>query len=202
MRCFLDMEIYRDFIDMLDDDMLTESSETSDDAEDADVDSDYEPSRRLKDPSSEKSSHTRSCPSSPAGIPETSTPSNSDESDSKKTPQSSGAGDPKASTKRQRSSSFAYLRGLGSAEKPIDVDDVASLFEPVAIREYVWQSILHFPDAEITLQVKMEEISLPTRANPQIKGTRSYTVYDVTGAPKTFTPSFHVSCKSLISFFY
>jgi len=63
------------------------------------------------------------------------------------------------------------------------------------MREYVWVLILQFAYAENTSQVKKEEISLPVEANPPIKGNRSYTVFDVTGQPKSFTPSFHVSCK-------
>jgi len=43
--------------------------------------------------------------------------------------------------------------------------------------------------------VKKEEISLPLKANPPIKGKSAYTVFDVMGEPKTFTPSFHVSCR-------
>jgi hypothetical protein len=44
--------------------------------------------------------------------------------------------------KRRRSSSPAVLRGLGTKENPIELDRVASLFDPVAIREFVWASNL------------------------------------------------------------
>lgn len=43
----------------------------------------------------------------------------------------------KASTKRRRASSPVSPRKLGSKENPIDADKVASLFEPILIREYV-----------------------------------------------------------------
>ena len=65
---------------------------------------------------------------------------------------------------------------------------------------------LQFAHAENTLQVKKEEISLPLKANPPIEGNRPYTAFDVTGEPKSFTPSFHVSCKkfnvSVIKFLF
>ena len=61
---------------------------------------------------------------------------------------------------------------------------------------YVWTLSLPFAHADNTLQVKEEEISLPLKANPPIKGNRSYTAFDVTGTPRSFTPSFHVSCKN------
>lgn len=52
---------------------------------------------------------------------------------------SSGAGNPNtSSTKRRRSSSSLSSTRLGSKENPINVDKVASLFEPMVIREYVW----------------------------------------------------------------
>lgn len=53
--------------------------------------------------------------------------------------------------------------------------------------------VLQFFYAEITLQVKEEEISLPSQANPPIKGNRAYNVFDATGEPHAFIPSFHVS---------
>ncbi|KAF8809712.1 hypothetical protein BYT27DRAFT_7222307 [Phlegmacium glaucopus] len=93
----------------------------------------------------------------------------------KETAQASGTGDPKASNKRRRSSSPFPPKRPGFKENPIDVDSVALLFEPMVIREYV----------------KKEEISLPLETNPPIKGNRSYTVFDVTGKPESFTPSFH-----------
>ena len=148
------------------------------------------------DPNEEFSS---SCDDSDEGpshkTPKTFTPSNGDDFDPKKRTRSSGAGGPSVSTKRRRSPSPVFPRGLGSAENPIDVDQIASLFEPIVMREYVWVLILQFAYAENTSQVKKEEISLPVEANPPIKGNRSYTVFDVTGQPKSFTPSFHVSCK-------
>jgi len=46
-----------------------------------------------------------------------------------------------SSNKRNRPPS---PRGLGSKENPIDVEKVGSLFEPIVIREYVWENILQF----------------------------------------------------------
>ena len=37
---------------------------------------------------------------------------------------------------------------LGSKENPIDVEKVGSLFEPIVIREYVWENILQFAYAD------------------------------------------------------
>ena len=102
-----------------------------------------------------------------------------------------------ASTKRRRSASPFSPRGLGSAENPINVEEIASLFEPIVIREYVWALLLHLAHADNTLQVKKEEISLPLEANPPFKGNKSYTVFNVTGVPRSFTPSFHVRHKRI-----
>ena len=102
-----------------------------------------------------------------------------------------------ASTKRRRSASPFSPRGLGSAENPINVEEIASLFEPIVIREYVWVLLLHLAHADNTLQVKKEEISLPLEANPPFKGNKSYTVFNVTGVPRSFTPSFHVRHKRI-----
>ena len=51
-------------------------------------------------------------------------------------------GSPNISTKHHRSSSPIKGKKLGSMENPIDVDSIASLFEPTMIKEYVW---LFFP---------------------------------------------------------
>jgi hypothetical protein len=37
---------------------------------------------------------------------------------------------------------------LGSKENPIDVEKVHSLFEPIVIKEYVWENILQFAYAD------------------------------------------------------
>ena len=58
---------------------------------------------------------------------------------SKETPHLSAAGNPNASTKRHHSSSSIDRKKLGSMENPIDVDGIASLFEPMVIKEYVCQ---------------------------------------------------------------
>jgi len=39
-------------------------------------------------------------------------------------------------------------KALGSKENPIDVEKVGSLFEPIVIREYVWEKILQFAYAD------------------------------------------------------
>jgi hypothetical protein len=39
-------------------------------------------------------------------------------------------------------------KALGSKENPIDVEKVGSLFEPIVIREYVWENILQFAYAD------------------------------------------------------
>ncbi|KIJ95662.1 hypothetical protein K443DRAFT_11213, partial [Laccaria amethystina LaAM-08-1] len=77
--------------------------------------------------------------------------------------------------KRRRSSSPAVLRGLGTKENPIELDRVASLFDPVAIREFV----------------KKEQISLSLEASPLIDRDETYTVFDVIGQPVSFIPKFH-----------
>jgi hypothetical protein len=46
-------------------------------------------------------------------------------------------GVPDASRKRQHSSSPVYQTKLGSKENPIDIESVASLFEPIMTRDYV-----------------------------------------------------------------
>jgi len=56
---------------------------------------------------------------------------------SKETTHLSGARNSNPSSKRHHSSSAIHLKKLGSMENPIDVDSIASLFEPVAIKEYV-----------------------------------------------------------------
>ena len=132
--------------------------------------------------------------------PNTSTPPTGDDNSFEEVTQSSGAGDPNASTKRRRSSSPVFPRELGTKETPINVDVVTSLFEPTVSREYVWTFLFQFAYAENTSQVKKEEISIPLETTPLVKGDRSYTVLDVTGEPKAFTPSFHVGCKSFNSF--
>lgn len=78
-----------------------------------------------------------------AKSPRSSTPSNGSNVGAKETPQSSRSGIRK--TKRRRSPSRAPPRTLGSKENPIDVDNVASLFEPIVIRDYVWAFI--FPNS-------------------------------------------------------
>src|SRR5277367_1400678 len=88
-------------------------------------------------------------------------------------------------TQTPRLSVVVSPRGPGSAENPIHVDEIASLFEPIVIREYVWTLSLPFAHADNTLQVKEEEISPPLKANPPIKGNRSYTAFDVTGTPRS-----------------
>jgi hypothetical protein len=65
------------------------------------------------------------------------------DSDEMDTTQSSGTGDAKVLSKRRRSSS-PVPQILGSKENPIDVDFVASLFEPIVTREYVSSFILPF----------------------------------------------------------
>ncbi|KJA20592.1 hypothetical protein HYPSUDRAFT_142053, partial [Hypholoma sublateritium FD-334 SS-4] len=86
-----------------------------------------------------------------------------------------GAGNPSTSTRKRRRSSSPSSTRPGSKQNPIDVDSVASLFEPVIIREYV----------------KKEEISLPSQANPLISGNQTYKVFDAAGETHAFTPSFH-----------
>jgi hypothetical protein len=90
-----------------------------------------------------------------------------------------------------------HPKKLGSIENPIDVDSIASLFEPTATKEYVWNFFIHFAYAsyaEYILQMKKESISFSLDINPPIiKGKKSYTVFDVEGNPESFTPSFHVS---------
>jgi hypothetical protein len=99
-----------------------------------------------------------------------------------------------ASTKRHRSSSPIHPKKLGSMENPIDIDGIASLFEPIMIREYVWNLFIHSAHAKYMLQIKKETISLSLETNPPIiKGGKPYTVFDVKGKPESFTPSFHVS---------
>jgi len=39
-------------------------------------------------------------------------------------------------------------KAVGSKENPIDVEKVGSLFEPIVIREYVWENILQFAYAD------------------------------------------------------
>lgn len=53
--------------------------------------------------------------------------------------------------------------------------------------------VLRFSCTDITLQVKKEELSLPSEANPPIKGNQAYNVFDAAGEPRAFIPSFHVS---------
>jgi hypothetical protein len=84
-------------------------------------------------------------------------------------------------------------KGLGSKESPIDVDGLASLFEPIVTREYVGMFIFPSAYAKYMLQAKKEMISLPLETSPQIKGNKSYKVFDVMGRPESLTPSFHVS---------
>ena len=43
--------------------------------------------------------------------------------------------------------------------------------------------------------MKKEEISFSLETSPLIEGNKSYTIFDVTGQPKSFTPRFHVSLK-------
>ena len=106
------------------------------------------------------------------------------------------AGNPNAS-KGHSSISPIYPKKLGSMENPIDVDSIASLFEPTATKEYVWNFFIHSAYtsyAEYILQIKKESISFSLEINPPIiKGEKSYTVFDVEGNPESFTPSFHVS---------
>ena len=64
------------------------------------------------------------------------------------TPHVSGDGNPNTSTKRHRSSSPIHHQKLGSMENPIDVDGIASLFEPKVIKEYVWKFFIHSVYAE------------------------------------------------------
>jgi hypothetical protein len=104
---------------------------TSDDDEDIDADSDshsdHESSKKHIG-NGPRPSTTQPRPSLPAGTPKTFTTSN---------------GDPNTSTKRRRrSSSPVSPRGPGSAENPIHVDEIASLFEPIVIREYVCMDTL------------------------------------------------------------
>lgn len=47
------------------------------------------------------------------------------------------------STKRHRSLSPIHHQKLGSMENPIDVDGIASLFEPKVIKEYVCKFFIH-----------------------------------------------------------
>jgi len=116
---------------------------------------------------------------------------------SKETTQPSGSRNPNSltkATKRHRSSSPIHRKKLGSMENPIDVDSIASLFEPMVIKEYVCIFFFRFAYAEYTLQLKKETISLSLEMNPPIiKGDKSYTVFDVEGNSELFTPSFHVS---------
>lgn len=78
-----------------------------------------------------------------------------DNSDEVPTMHSSNTRKPEALAKRRRSSSPISARKLGSKENPIDVDKVASLFEPVLLtREYVWTSTLQFACAEINLTAR------------------------------------------------
>ena len=163
--------------------ILGESSETSSN-EDLDAENDCEASERpIQKKSFSRNTRSRSF-----------APLSSGDLHLKET-QSSGARNPNFSSNKRLRSSSPSSRGLGSRQNPIDVDKVGSLFEPIVIREYVWAFIPRFTYAENTLQVKEEEISLPLRANPPIKGNKSYTFFDVTGEPKLFTPSFHVSRK-------
>jgi hypothetical protein len=39
-------------------------------------------------------------------------------------------------------------KALGSKENPINVENVGSLFEPIVIRDYVWENILQFAHAD------------------------------------------------------
>ena len=106
------------------------------------------------------------------------------------------AGNPNAS-KGHSSISPIHPKKLGSMENLIDVDSIASLFEPTATKEYVWNFFMHSAYtsyAEYILQIKKESISFSLEINPPIiKGEKSYTVFDVEGNPESFTPSFHVS---------
>jgi hypothetical protein len=67
--------------------------------------------------------------------------SDEDPPTSEETTQASGARHRNASTKRRRPSSPFPETRLGS-EHPIDVDNVASIFEPIVRREYVWTFIV------------------------------------------------------------
>jgi hypothetical protein len=87
----------------------------------------------------------------------------SDDVDLKKT-QPSSARNPSAGSLRKVPPSIPRLTGgnapsnkrnrppspkaLGSKENPIDVEKVGSLFEPIVIREYVWENILQFAYAD------------------------------------------------------
>ena len=109
--------------------------------------------------------------------------------------QASNAKQPKAQTKRRRSTSPILPGSLGSEENPIDVDKVVSLFEPVFVKDYVCTFILLYECTDNILQREEESVSLEIATNPPVKGNRSYTIFDVTGEPVSFTPSFHVSFK-------
>ncbi len=122
-----------------------------------------------------------------------------DNSDRSPTNQASNTKKSRAQTKRRRSASPILLGKLGSEENPIDVDKVASLFEPVFVKEYVYTFIFLYVCTDNILQRNAESISLETATNSPVKGNRSYTVFDVNGEPVSFTPSFHVSCKISIS---
>ena len=65
----------------------------------------------------------------------------SDDSDGSPTIQASNSKKPMAQMKRRRSASPILAGSLGSAENPIDVDKVASLFEPVFVKDYVYTFI-------------------------------------------------------------
>ena len=121
------------------------SSGSDSSLDDTESDREYGPStRRIRKGSfSGKSLDTESYPSPPAGTPKTSSPTNGDDRNSKQTTRASGAGGPNASTKRRRSSSPVSPRRLGSKENPINVDKIASLFEPIVIREYVWHLLFN-----------------------------------------------------------
>lgn len=73
---------------------------------------------------------------------------------------------PDPQKKRRRSVSPISLRGLGSKENPIDVDEVALLFEPIMNREYVGGSILQFNLRVLKLpcrQKRKRYLFLPSR---------------------------------------
>lgn len=123
----------------------------------------------------------------------------------KKSSHLSNAKNPSASKKRPRSSSpISHSSSpisppkLGSKENPVDVDDFASVLEPMVSREYVRFLFFHWHSAyaEYTWQMKKEPISLlaeTSQMTPLIRGDRLYTIYDVEGKPESVTPSFHVS---------
>ena len=106
------------------------------------------------DPAPKKSSHSKNSRTStirrsggaakkPRGI------SHSDDAQSDGPSSPAGAADggdlvptQSSTNKRRRSPSPVVLRGLGTKENPIELDKVASLFEPMVIRDYVWASTL------------------------------------------------------------